>query len=105
MLDMNIRILSILLLAALGAGCAAQTTQRTPALHGPVADAPAPNAAPRRDLLKEVGDTTWNVVTAPARLVAPRKEPPSQPEVYDAPAAVFTRRNYGEEDTPPATQP
>jgi hypothetical protein len=95
----------ILLLATLSAACASQSTQRTPALNGPPADAPAPNTPPRRDIFKELSDTSWNVLTTPARLVAPQKEPPRQPEVYDAPTATFTRRIYGEEDTPPATRP
>jgi hypothetical protein len=102
---MNIRFPAIFLLAILAASCASQSTQRTPALTGPAADAPAPTAAPRRDIIQEVGTTTWNVVTAPARLVVPKKDPPREPQVYDAPSAVFTRRNYGEEDTPPATRP
>jgi hypothetical protein len=102
---MKFRLPSILLLAALAAACASQNTQRVPTLTAPAADAPAPNTPPKRDFVKEVGDTTWNVVTAPARLVMPKKEPPKQPEVYDAPAAVFIQRNYGEEDTSPATHP
>jgi len=102
---MKVRVYSIPLLAALAAGCAAHQTQRAPALAAPSADAPAPIAAPKRDFVKEVGDTTWNVVTAPARLVVPKKDPPKPPEVYEAPTAVFMQRDYGEEEASPATHP
>ena len=102
---MKCRVLPLLLLAALGVGCAAQKTQRTPALAAPPPDAPPPAPAPRRNIVREVGDTTWNVVTAPARLLVPQKPPPKEPEVYEAPDAVFRQRNDGDENTLPATRP
>src|SRR4051812_1305698 len=75
---MNTRVfISIVAMAAL-AGCAGNKTQRNPSLVGG-----APKAAvPERNYLKEAGDTTWQVVTAPARFVAPKKGEAKVPETY-----------------------
>lgn len=85
-------------------GCA-HPTRRVPTLTGTPAQAPDPN--PKPNVLQKVGDTTWDVVSAPARLVVPKKPPTREVQTYEAPTAVFTRRNYGEEDLPaaPATTP
>ncbi|HVT81937.1 MAG TPA: hypothetical protein VHM90_14935 [Phycisphaerae bacterium] len=88
------------LLALLTLAACAHKTQRTPSLAG----APPKPAAPERNYLKEAGDTTWQVVTAPARMVTPKKEEKKQPETYAPPAAVIVRRSYVDPDeVPPAT--
>ena len=75
------------------AGCA-HKTQHSPSLTG----APPKPAAPERNYLKEAGDTTWQVVTAPARMVTPKKEEKKEPETYEPPSAVIVRRSYVDED-------
>jgi hypothetical protein len=88
-----------LVFACLVGGCAPKT-QRSPSLT-----AASKPAAPQHDVFKEAGDTTWQVVTAPARLMAPKKANPKEPETFEAPAAVIVRRNYADDDDAPASQP
>jgi hypothetical protein len=99
---MTNRLFIVLALAAAVGGCG-HATRRAPALTEAPPAAPEP---PRRDLLREAGDTTWRVVTAPARLVTPAPKPrrvqaaePSEP-----PSAVIVRRTYDDEPAS-ATQP
>lgn len=87
-------LISAVLLAT--ASCGASKAQRTPPLT-PVAVKPQ---APQRDVLKEAGDATWQVVTAPARIVAPKKVENKEPETYEAPAAMFIRRGTMDDDAP-----
>jgi hypothetical protein len=83
----------VLVVSALAGGCASKT-QRTPPLT-PAATKPQP---PQRDMLKEAGDATWQVVTAPARLVTPRKAENKEPETFEAPAAMIIRRSPDDDD-------
>lgn len=97
---MNIRLALILIVVAALAGCA-NATRRAPSLAESPAPVPQP---PRRNLLREAGDTTWKVVTAPARLVTPTPKPkPVAVEPTEPPSAVIVRRTYG--DDAPTTQP
>jgi hypothetical protein len=101
---MNVRIpvaACAFLLAGIATGCAANRTQRSPSLTA-TATKPAP---PQHDVLKEAGDTTWQVVTAPARWVAPKKTNPKEPETFQPPAAVIVRRSYADDDDAPPSPP
>jgi hypothetical protein len=94
---MKIRALAIIGLVMMEVGCAAkQETRSAPDLSSgePVG---AAEEKPQRDVLKEVGDTTWKVVTGPVRLVVPEKREKAEPEVYEAPSAVIMTREGGEE--------
>jgi len=103
---MKTRLLVLSLLIAATAACASHKTQRVPTVTGPQAP-----QQPQPDVAKQIGDGAWNVVTAPARLVTPTKRDKKDPEVYQTPTATFTKRSYGDEDTPstpapaPATSP
>jgi hypothetical protein len=67
------------------------SSRAAPALSEPTAD---PNAGPpKKNLLETVGDTAARIVQEPVRIFTPKKDAPAQePETYEAPSAVFTRR-------------
>jgi len=71
-------------------GCAHQV-QRAPALtktdEPPVSQPPA---EPQQSFLSRTADATWNVVSAPVRLITPQKKAPApEPETYEAPEAII----------------
>jgi len=82
---------------ALG-GCAGGNTRKAPSLT--VTPAPPPGPPPR-NYLKEASDTTWKVVTAPARLVSPQPKPKVTPaEPIEPPSAIMSQRNYAADEIP-----
>lgn len=100
---MTTRVFIVLALAAAVGGCG-NSTRRAPSLAESPPVAPQP---PKRNILREAGDTTWRVVTAPARLVTPAPKPKraQQVEPSEPPSAVIVRRTYEDEEAAPATQP
>jgi hypothetical protein len=94
---MKLRLYYVLAAALLLSACA-QPTRRSPALSKSTDDA-APPAKP--SLLSRTADSTWNVVSAPARWVAPKHAAPSDPETFEPADAYISVPT----DTPPDTQP
>lgn len=102
---MRMRMFIFVVLAL--AGCANSRTQRAPTVAAPPTQESAAQT-PKRDFLQEAGDTTWRVVTAPARIITPpKKAEPQAPVTYEAPSVTFSRRSYVDEQAAPApaTQP
>ena len=52
--------------------------------------------------METVSDTTMKIVEVPGKLIAPKKPEMKEPETYEAPSAIITRRVVDEE---PETQP
>jgi hypothetical protein len=86
-----VRILAVATLTCgvMTGGCG-QKAQRNPPLTK-VLD--TPEKPPEKGFLEKAGDTTWNVVSAPARWVAPQKKKPQpeEPEVIDPPGLIIVR--------------
>ncbi|HUO10898.1 MAG TPA: hypothetical protein VM008_21530 [Phycisphaerae bacterium] len=79
-----------LLFAALAcaAGCA-HHTQHAPSLTN-AEPAPATQPATHKGFFSRTADATWEVVSAPVRLVTPQKKTPAaEPVTYQAPEAVI----------------
>jgi hypothetical protein len=89
----------IFFLPLLLAACA-HHTRPAPALSPPAA--PVAPAATQKSLLTRTADATWDVVSAPVRLVTPQKKAPPEPApVYQAPEAIIM--TPATEDAPVAT--
>jgi hypothetical protein len=95
----------LLLLPLLLAACA-HHTRSAPALTSPP-PAPVADSSPatQKGFLTRTADATWDVVSAPVRLVTPQKKAaPEPPPTYQAPEAIIM--TPAEEDAPvPTTQP
>ena len=82
-----------LLLAAFGTCTACTHVQRAPALSNP--QTPPPSTQPTaqnnmKQFLSRTADVTWDVVSAPVRMVTPQKKPPPPPPAtYQAPEAII----------------
>jgi hypothetical protein len=81
----------MLLLAPLAlAACASSSARKAPPV---VEEPPKPVEKSWLDQTAEstqhAADATWNVVSAPARWVAPKKKVPTTRPVYDAPDALI----------------
>jgi hypothetical protein len=102
-------IVRILAVATLGCGAVmggcGHRPQRNPSLTK-VPD--VPDKPPEKSFLQKAGDTTWEVVSAPARWVAPKKKPrleePDEPEAIEPPGLIIVRPG-GMVMQPPATAP
>ncbi len=90
---MNWKITIMLLLAPVAlAGCTSNQTRKAPPV---VEEPPRPVEKTWLDQTAEstqhAADATWNVVSAPARWVAPKKKVPTTRPVYDAPDAIIVQ--------------
>ena len=83
-------------------GCG-HSVQRSPSLVKP----PERPVAEEKGFLSKAGDTTWDVVSAPARLVAPGKKPAvKEREVYEpAEMVILTPRRSAKAEVVAETQP
>jgi hypothetical protein len=94
---------AVLAIVAVGvAGCGTEP-RRAPSLVATT----VPAGPAKKGFLESAGDTTWNVVTAPARLISgtgTKKAPPSEPETYE-PAEVVIMPRSGIAAEQPASRP
>ena len=86
------RLLAISMIVLPLAGCNSGSTRRTPEL----APGSAGPATPTRNFFDEFGDTTMRIVQEPVRLMTPRKPDSREPDVYEPPSMVITRRGSTE---------
>jgi hypothetical protein len=89
-------------------GSCAHRAQQAPSLSAAPATspyiAPASSEPEQKGFFSRTADATWNVVSAPVKLIAPGKPvPPKEPVTYDAPDTVIMMPV--QDDAPAATQP
>jgi hypothetical protein len=91
---LSVLALSAVLTGSFFGGCG-QKTQRTPTLTKVPDTLDRP---PQKGFLQKAGDTTWDVVSAPVRLVTPQKKRPVQPIVEEpaGPVNVIILKPGGE---------
>jgi hypothetical protein len=84
------RFLAVAMLATgVFCGGCGRRVQRNPSLTQAY-NAPPPPA--EKGFLQKAGDTTWHVVSTPARWVSPKKPAePEEPEVYEPPGLIIVR--------------
>ncbi len=81
--------LTLILFAPLLLAACAHHTRPAPALTEPAVQTQT-QSPPQQSFLSRTADTTWTVVSAPARLL-PKKAPPTpkEPSTYETPEAII----------------
>lgn len=94
-----------LALATAALGACAHHTRSAPALSAAPVAAESPPSPQQPGFFSRTADATWNVVSAPVRLVTPQKPAATKaPPVYDAPEAIIITPST-DASVAPATQP